>query len=312
MNVKVLSFENKYDQPSAVAPEFFDYINTGHAMLVENAKRFAKDNGVESALLTFTNDPNLPFGKDKQICTFQDRLFILDKLGLDDVIGATFNEDFISTEPTAFLDKLTSNFDVRCIVVGADYTFGKGAQGNVEMLAAYCKNKGISLVVVPFETVSGKKLSTTYLKTLVKDGEVAALDSHLAIPYFMSGVVQHARHKGTGIGFPTVNIAPDCDRLMLKDGIYATFCVIDGQVFKSMTNVGKKPTFNDDSVSVETFIFDFDLDVYGKNIVVYFIDRTREVTKFNSVDELKSQLEKDEQQIRQILQNYPDFAKIRG
>ena len=128
----------------------------------------------------------------------------------------------------------------------------------------------------------------------------------------MSGVVQHARHKGTGIGFPTVNIAPDCDRLMLKDGIYATFCVIDGQVFKSMTNVGKKPTFNDDSVSVETFIFDFDLDVYDKNIVVYFIDRTREVTKFNSVDELKSQLEKDEQQIRQILQNYPDFAKIQG
>lgn len=79
-----------------------------------------------------------------------------------------------------------------------------------------------------------------------------------------------------------------------------------------MTNVGKKPTFNDDSVSVETFIFDFDLDVYDKNIVVYFIDRTREVTKFNSVEELKSQLEKDEQQIRQILQNYPDFAKIQG
>ena len=312
MKIKVLDFEKKYDKPIAIALGFFDCIHTGHALLVESVKQFAKDNGVESALLTFSNDPNEFFGKDKQICTFENRLFILEKLGLDEVIDAKFNEDFMSTSPQGFLDKLVGNFDVKSIVVGADYTFGKNAGGNVDMLKNYCEMHGIVLNVVPFETVCGEKLSTTYLKSLVKSGEVKKLNSHLAVPYFMSGVVQHARHKGTGMGFPTVNIAPDCNRLMLKDGIYATFCVIDGQVFNSMTNVGKKPTFNDNSVSVETYIFDFDGDVYGKNIVVYFIERTREVTKFNSVDELKSQLEKDEQQIRQILQNYLDFAKIQG
>lgn len=312
MKIKVLDFEKKYDKPIAIALGFFDCIHTGHALLVESAKKFAKDNGLESALLTFSNDPNEFFGKDKQICTFENRLFILEKLGLDEVIGAKFNEEFMSTSPQGFLDKLTGNFDVKCIVVGADYTFGKNAGGNVDMLEYYCKMHEIMLNVVPFETVCGEKLSTTYLKSLVKSGEVNKLNSHLAVPYFMSGVVQHARHKGTGMGFPTVNIAPDSQRLALKDGIYATFCNIDGKIYESMTNVGKKPTFNDDSVSVETYIFDFDGDVYGKNVIVYFIERTRDVTKFNSVDDLKTQLEKDERQIRGILQNCADFAKIQG
>lgn len=312
MKIKVLDFEKQYDKPIAVALGFFDCIHTGHALLVESAKQFAKDNGVESALLTFSNDPNEFFGKDKQICTFENRLFILEKLGLDEVIGAKFNEDFMLTSPQGFLDKLVGNFDVKCIVVGADYTFGKNAGGNVDMLKHYCEKHGIVLNIVPFETVCGEKLSTTYLKSLVKSGEVKKLNSHLAVTYFMSGVVQHARHKGTGMGFPTVNIAPDSLRLALKDGIYATFCNIDGKIYESMTNVGKKPTFNDNSVSVETYIFDFDGDVYGKNVIVYFVERTRDVTKFNSVDDLKTQLEKDERQIRGILQNCAEFAKIQG
>lgn len=145
----------------------------------------------------------------------------------------------MSTSPQGFLDKLVGNFDVKCIVVGADYTFGKNAGGNVDMLKHYCEMHGIVLNIVPFETVCGEKLSTTYLKSLVKSGEVKKLNSHLAVPYFMSGVVQHARHKGTGMGFPTVNIAPDSLRLALKDGIYATFCNIDGKIYESMTNVGK-------------------------------------------------------------------------
>ena len=203
--------------------------------------------------------------------------------------------------PTEFLDTLSANFNVKAIFVGSDYTFGKFAKGNVDMLDVYCRAHGIELHVLPFETVDGKKLSTSTLKSYVKNGQVDMLNEHLAMPYFMSGKVVHARHKGTSIGFPTTNIAPDSSRLALANGIYATFCKVDDKIFKSMTNVGTKPTFSDNSVSIETYIMDFSDDVYGKNITVYFIKKMRDIVKFASPNDLKRQLDKDENEAKSIL-----------
>lgn len=157
---------------------------------------------------------------------------------------------------------------------------------------------------MPFETSDGVKISTSKLKAYVQNGRVDKLNDYLALPYSMSGEVLHARHKGTGMGFPTTNIAPDESRLQLANGIYATFCEVDGKIFKSMTNVGTKPTFSDNSVSVETYIIDFSGDLYGKNIVVYFIEKMRDIVKFDSQTELKAQLDSDEVNAKKILDNY--------
>ncbi len=302
--MKILDFENQYDCPVALALGFFDCIHKGHQKLCERAIDYAKANGIESALLTFSNDPNVLFDGEKQIYCFSDRVKVLEKCGLDIVIAALFDDKFASLSPLDFLDELTSNFNVKSIFVGADYTFGKSAAGNVDLLCKYCNVKGISLFIVPFETTDGVKISTSKLKAFVKNGRVDKLNEYLALPYFISGEVLHARHKGTSMGFPTTNIAQNESRLQLKNGIYATFCEVDGKIFKSMTNVGTKPTFSDNSVSVETYIIDFSGNVYGKTISVYFIEKMRDIVRFASQLELKAQLDNDEVNANKILDNF--------
>ncbi len=314
--MKILDFEKRYDIPVALALGFFDCIHNGHKKLCESAIEYATANGIESALLTFTNDPNVLFDGDKQMYCFSDRVQVLEKCGLDIVIGALFDDRFASLSPLDFLDALTLNFNVKSIFVGADYTFGKFAAGNVDLLRKYCDNKGIFLCVVPFEMSDGVKISTSKLKSYVKNGQVDKLSEYLALPYFMSGEVMHARHKGTSIGFPTTNIVPDESRLQLENGIYATYCEVDGKIFKSMTNVGTKPTFSDNSVSIETYIIDFSGDLYGKNIIVYFIEKIRDIIKFDSQIELQVQLVGDEVNAKKILDdfelNHADSLLFRG
>ncbi|MGN0744615.1 MAG: riboflavin biosynthesis protein RibF [Christensenellales bacterium] len=307
MRANIIDFLSKYDRPIAIALGFFDCIHKGHYNLVKQTINYAENHcECQSAILTFSNDPNVFFGKDKQICTFENRVSILEKAGIDNIVKAHFDARFARLSPKDFLDTLTCNFNVKAVFVGADYTFGKNAEGNVDFLSKYCREHGICLEILPFEKVGGEKLSTSSLKTFVKSGNVKELNCHLVMPYFMTGTVLHARHKGTGMGFPTVNIAPDPDRIALCDGIYATFCVVDGKKYQSMTNVGKKPTFDDQSVSVETYIFDFDGDLYGKTVTIYFVERTRDVQKFESVDALKNQLVRDEAAIRAILNDCDD------
>lgn len=302
MSVKIVDFNEKFDAPIALALGFFDCIHIGHKRLATKVVDYAKSHDdVQSALFTFSNDPNVLFNKPKEIYSFEDRVYVLDNLGLDVVVKALFDELFMSMSPKDFLLKLTDNLNVRFIAVGADYTFGKNAEGNVDKLRTFCNQNGIELCVVPFEKHNGEKLSTRNLKCLVSSGNVGELDALLTQPYFVKGVVLHAKHNGTGLGFPTANIAIDRNRLPLCDGIYATITHVGGKTYPSMTNVGAKPTFNDNSPSIETYIFDFNADLYGKEIQIDFIERTRDIQKFGNTQELHERLQLDEAQIREIL-----------
>lgn len=299
--MKILDFQTEYRTPIAIALGFFDCIHIGHATLIESTRRIADLKGIDSALFTFSNDINTFFGGEKQIYSFSDRAEVLRTLGINVVIGARFDSGFAKMSPTNFLDALVKKFNIAHIAVGADYTFGKGASGTVEFLSEWCKAKSIGLSVVPFTTENGVKISTSSLKDLVKRGEVDKLGAYLTQPYFMRGRVVHDREVGRGLGFPTANIPIDTDRLKLRDGIYATRIEIDGKLYASMTNIGAKPTFGDERVSIETYIFDFDGDIYGKDVTLSFFRRTRDVTKFSSPNALKSQLVCDELQIREII-----------
>lgn len=300
----VIDFYSVNDRPIALALGFFDCIHKGHEALVHSAINFSKEHSINSAILTFSNDPNLFFKKERQIYTIDDRISILERIGMDFVITANFDNSFASLSPDEFLTALSSNFNVKAIFIGADYTFGAEAKGDVKYLAGFCKTNGIELFVLPYEMVCGEKLSTRNLKSLVKSGEVEVLNTYLSSPYFMKGTVLHERHAGTNIGFPTANIKPNENRLPLANGIYATYCIIDGKKYMSMTNVGIKPTFADNSISIESYILDFSQDVYGKEIKVEFIKKMRDIIRFESASQLKLQLSKDEQNAREILTRY--------
>lgn len=299
--MKVLNVNQEYTRPIVLSLGFFDCIHIGHKSLIASANKLAKSIGAESFVFTFSSDPSLYFKKSKQIFTFEDRLKVLENLHVDGVISSEFDENFANISPKSFLDMIFKRFNVKAVVVGADYTFGCRAEGNVEVLKGYATVKGARVLVVPFECAHGEKLSTKNLKSYVESGDVKELNDYLAEPYFMTGTVASAKHNGTRMGFPTANIQQSADRLALKEGVYATEIVVDGKKYVSMTNVGAKPTFNDFSSSVETFILDFNGDIYGKTIKLSFFDRLRDVKTFAGMDELKTQLAKDEQTVRALL-----------
>ena len=140
MRVKIVDVYEKYDAPIALALGFFDCIHIGHKCLATKVIEYAQShNDVQSALFTFSNDPNTLFNKTKEIYSFEDRVCVLDNLGIDVIVKASFNESFMSTSPRDFLLKLTDNKNIRFIAVGADYTYGKNAEGNVDLLHDFCK-----------------------------------------------------------------------------------------------------------------------------------------------------------------------------
>ena len=298
--MKVFDLKQKYQYPIVLSLGFFDCIHIGHKSLIETANAYAKAQNAASFVMTFSSDPSLFFGKSKQIYTFEDRLTVLENLGVDGVISAEFDSAFANIMPNDFLDMLFESYNIKAVVVGADYTFGCHADGNVEYLQKYCDFKGIKVIVVPFECANGQKLSTKNLKSFVEQGDVQGINRYLSEPYFMSGTVKSAKHNGTRIGFPTANILQNDDRLALKDGVYATKVMVDGSEYISMTNVGAKPTFNDFSASVETHIIGFDGDLYGKTVKIVFYARMRDIKSFATTNELCSQLNRDEQFVKDL------------
>lgn len=299
--MRYLHLNEKYKNPIVLALGFFDCIHRGHRLLVDTACEYGKIHGAESALLTFSNDPSEFLGREKQIYALEDRAYVLKNLGLENIITAKFDSDFASLDKERFLDILTGNFNVKAIITGSDYTFGNRAEGDVNYLINYCAKKNIVVITVPFETYDGRKISTSDMKNLVKSGDIGTLNTLLSDPYFITGEVESARHVGTALGYPTANIRIPDNRLPIGDGVYATILQAEGKIHTSVTNVGAKPTFGIDSESIETYILNFNGDLYGKTVRLSFITRIRDVKKFLTVDDLKSQLSRDVGFVRELL-----------
>ncbi|MEG2541370.1 MAG: bifunctional riboflavin kinase/FAD synthetase [Clostridia bacterium] len=286
-------FYNKYENPIVLALGFFDCVHIGHNSLIDEVLRLSKKYDAESAVMTFNNNPNELLKKEPQIYTLTERSIALQNLGVENLIFTYFNEEFVNLSPVKFLDILTQNFNITSLVVGKDYTFGANAEGDIDTLLTYMAEKNIKVKVLQFEKIFDTKVSTTSIKKLVKEGNIVAINKCLTEPYFMVGTIIHGSNRGNVIGYPTANLSCHEDCLQLASGVYATKIIIDGSIYDSLTNVGKKPTFDDESYSIETNIFDYNRDIYGKEVVLKFYMRIRDVVKFNSVPVMIKQLESD-------------------
>ncbi len=296
--MELLRFPQKYEAPLVIALGFFDCIHLGHGELISRAVKQAKTAEAQCAVFTFSDDINVLLNRPRQIYGLAERKEAIEALGADCMICARFDSEFLSMDKKEFLDRLFEAYDVKGIVCGADYSFGKGAQGNAEYLLEYARDKGSECTIVPFLTRAGEKISTTSLKTLVASGSVEELNELLTMPYFRLGEIVHAHRRGTRMGFPTANLSVDTDTTMLSGGIYATAMLVDGKTVYGMTNVGPKPTFADDGYSIETYLFDFNGDIYGKNVKLSFYKRMRDIVKFDGASALAHQLASDEKSIR--------------
>ena len=323
--MKRINFGEKHDAPLALALGFFDCVHKGHAAVISSAREYAAAHGCECAVFTFSNDPGA-FVKRARIYTFEERAEALRGLGVDVIVAAEFDSRFAALSREHFATVLRDTLDLRAIRAGEDYTYGAQRAGDASTLDEDFGAYGVDIGVLPLIRIAGEeeKISSTAVKEALSAGDIARANALLSEPYFMLGRVSHAHGRGGTFGFPTANIPFDSSRLAPAPGVYATKVTVEGKVFLGGTNVGTKPTFGDEKPSVETFILDFDGDIYGKNIKLAFHKRLRGISDFGdgdiygkniklafhkrlrgisdfgSVDELAEQLGRDVARIREI------------
>lgn len=277
-----------------LAMGFFDCMHTGHRKLVDTAVKRARAEGRKSAVLTFSNDPYAHFDKDsKLVYTYEERKTIFERLNLDFCIPLDFSEKFRLITKEKFIETLFSDFDIKGLVCGHDYRFGNNGAGDTVFLRRAADSKNIALDVIGPVLIGGERVSTTLIKETLLSGAVEKANRLLSEDYFMTGKIIRGRGEGSKIGFPTANLSVPPEKLLPKHGVYATHVQIGGKRYKSVTNIGPKPTYNIEGIFVETYITGFEGDLYGKNITLFFIKRIRDIIKFGDLEDLKRRIQKD-------------------
>lgn len=293
-SIQTVEYSKAIAHPAVVALGFFDCIHIGHIKLIEECKLIAFKKNCKSAVFTFLNSPFDILGKRSgQILNFEERLKKLDSLDVDYCIAAQFDRQFSNLSPKDFLDCLIEGNSIEGIVVGEDYTFGKNGAGNVEFLAKWCQNNDIDLTIVDYAFDGDIKISSSTVRELLIEGNLKKANVYLGQPYFIIGDVICGSKRGRGIGFATANVAYPHDKLKIKAGSYYTRTFIDGVWLKSVTNVGDHPTFEDYNFNIESYIIYYKGDIYGKKIVIEFLERIRDIYKFSNKEQLAERIRKD-------------------
>lgn len=277
--------------PICICLGYFDAIHIGHTKIINTAKEIAsKIKGLKVYLLVFTGGK----GNTPDIFTLEERFIKLKSLGVDGIIYQQLTPAFMAKSKDEFLNDIFAFYNIKGVVVGEDFTYGKKAEGNVSHLREYCINKNANLTVL--EKVvdnNGNKVSSSDIKNHIKNGEMQLANALIGSNYFIRGEVFRGKGLGAKIGFPTANIKAGDNKLLVKDGVYLTCTVIGEKLYPCLTNVGAQPTVEGKDTVIETYIDGFNGDLYGKTISVYFIEKIRDVVKFDSVGRLKEQLTKD-------------------
>jgi len=277
-------------KPIALALGYFDCVHYAHRKIISGVVDVARKSNIKSAVFTFSND--LPSKASLPIYSFADRKKLFSELEVDYVIPYRFDENFKGMTPTAFLQMLFSTFDIRHIACGADYRFGMDGVGDTGFLKEFVSNLGAGITVHNPIKLSGAVVSSSLVKDALTAGDVVKAGSLLCCPYFIEGRVTRGRGRGEALGYPTANIKP-VDKFLPRFGVYKSRTTIDGKVFASITSIGNKPTFSDESTTVETFIKGNVFNLYAKNIKVELLKYIREIVKFDSAAQLKEQIKKD-------------------
>lgn len=289
------SLENIKDiEPTVIAVGNFDGIHLGHQAIIKKAIYDAKGEGYKSAVFTFENHPrNLLKGKEpvKSILYPQDKIRIIEELGIDYYFSIPFTEEIMTMPPIDFIDDiLLGKLKMREVLCGFNYHFGYKAKGDVEMLVRESINKDFGVHVTEAYKLDGKIVSSSLIREKISEGDVLACSRYLGRNYAIEGEVVVGNRLGKKLGFPTSNINIDEGMVSPPNGVYVTQCVYNGVTYPSITNVGHKPTIGKYEKNVETHIFNFNKELYGKIIRVEFLEKLRDEKKFDSVEELSKEI----------------------
>lgn len=287
--------------PMVCALGYFDGVHLGHQKVILTAKEEALNLGLKSAVMTFDPHPSVVLGKGlkhvEYISPIEDKISLIQELGIDVVIIVHFTQEFAHLLPQEFIDQYIIGLNIKHVVAGFDFTYGKFGKGTMETLPFHSRNQ-FSYTVISKLSSGGEKVSSTLIRSHILNGDLVNLPMLLGRYYRTTGQVIHGDKRGRTIGFPTANIDLTRDYLLPPLGVYAVRFYVNNTWYDGVCNVGYKPTFNKDKSTkpnIEVHIFNFDHDIYGKSVTVEWHQFLRREQKFNGINELVEQIQKDKQ-----------------
>lgn len=293
-------------EPTVLTLGKFDGLHMGHKLLVDTMMEKKKE-GLKTVMFTFDIPPKTVVDGQQQyvLTTCPEKEEVFSKTGIDYLIEYPFTEEVRSMEPEEFIRMLVERLHVKCIVAGTDFHFGHNRSGNYETLQKAGSTYGFETIIVEKKTYENRDISSSFVREEIQNGHMEKANLLLGYEYFVKSEVVHGKKLGRRLGIPTVNLIPPKEKLLPPFGVYVSRILVDGKVYGGITNVGKKPTIEGDNpAGVETHIFDYNEDVYGKEIEIQFLHYMRAEKKFDSVEELKNQMTRDIEQGKTYLQEY--------
>lgn len=286
-----------------IALGFFDGVHVGHGALLRTAKNRAEELGCTSAALTFDPHPNeLIFGeKTPLINTLSEREALMTGLyGMEEMLVLPFDRAFMEMDWQDFVKEvLVKRFCAVHVVCGFDYTFGHRGLGNAKKLRALCSDLGIGCDVVEKVELLDAEVSSSRIRTLLEEGKLEEANTLLGHPHFLSGEVIHGKQLGRVLGFPTANVALEDGLLIPARGVYATAVTCDSGVYKAVTNIGSRPTVGESTqITAESYLLDFEGDLYGQSMKVELLKFLRPEQKFESLEALKAAVLNDIEHVK--------------
>lgn len=284
-------------KPTVLTLGVFDGLHLGHQRIMQTVVERTKEVGAHATAITFDPHPRAVLHPDSApplLQTLDQRLANFEVLGIEQAIVIPFTKEFAAQPAEDFLYEIIHDrLQAKEVYLGKGFAFGKGRGGNIAMLRKFSAELGFFADEVPEVTLRGQRISSSMIRNLLAEGRTNLARRMLGRPYGVEGVIIRGNRRGHTIGFPTANLKPH-NRVIPKFGVYASATLVEGAWRRSITNIGVRPTFeNDAEPSIETYIFDFDGELYGDVLRVRFLHRIRDERKFNGIEELKAQIEKD-------------------
>ncbi|PKK39133.1 Riboflavin kinase [Clostridiaceae bacterium JG1575] len=289
--------QKKLEDQTYIALGSFDGVHKGHMALINRVVDEALLNDCKSLVYTFTNHPltvAAPESAPKLIMDNEQKMHIFRSAGVDMVALVDFTYEYMQTSAEDFVRLLLDRYNARGLVVGFNYKFGYQNTGDVALLKDLSEQYGFELIVIDPETDEEGLISSTRIRSLLLEGKVGEANKLLIEPFMLRGTIIPGKNNGKAMGFPTANMTFDEKSVIPKEGVYYTNIRVKDALYRGITSVGKNPTLGPDNpITVETYILDFDEDIYGEPVRLYFLEWMRGMIRYDSLDELKEQLRKD-------------------
>jgi riboflavin kinase / FMN adenylyltransferase len=285
----------------------FDGVHKGHKAILNEVVTHANNVAGESVLLTFDPHPRKLLFPDQPlgiITPLQQKLQLITEAGIKHIVVVPFTREFANLNARDYIEKfIVSNFHPHSIIIGYDHRFGNDRKGDIKLLEYYAQDYHYELIEIPAQLIDEAAVSSTKIRKAIMDGRMDDANHMLGRTYSLTGTVMHGNKLGRTLGYPTANLAPvDKEQIVPAQGIYAIKAKHNGIVYGGMLSIGYNPTVSDKKeLRIEANIFDFDFEIYGHTLEIFFIKKLREEQKFDSLDALKAQLHKDKKETKKVI-----------